>query len=1739
MRRVVVTLCMVAAVVAHLTPPAAAADPPAGLPLASTVAALDGYLSAAANSLRTANPGNIPFVGKGPIDHGTEFLTAVRTQLDGLLRSLPDARKVSPASVKTTLAAAGRPFGLAITPDFRCGNNPCGDDAAPATVTRVLLTLDAGQEGGACGAPCVTNIPFTVGLPGLQFKSDETVTSTFSWHLRVAVGVDTGGAFLVTTNAPELQVGLDVLLPKTMDGTLGFINVKTDIDGAIDGRGRFRGTFTFDATAPGGEVRAAQAETVGMNVALTAGADATIKAEAAPDAAMPGIGADLHVHSDWNSGQPGSTAGLAVTLEHVHVTPGALLGKAIQPIINGLRDAVAPIAPVAEVLNAPIPGISDVFGDTTALDVARTGANASKMAQIQGIEQIIDIATKLTVTLDASNKNNIDLGRVVFDNAQLLSTSGAPVTPSTSLLASVVDGCTVCGQAVQTIKALVAGGPKLTFPVLDDPKSLVGVLVGNNVPLVQFESGPLDVDGDFSGLSGGSFAGYGLSLKQPSLSIKANVRLGYDTAGFRNALAHGRPATIADGLWVDGGSFVEFNSSLELQFSVNLGIVSAGLRGGPELHGFARVRNGVAGQLVRPATGRLACAFVLGGRVSANVKIVLDLLFGDVVIPIIDYTLADFSALDAANCADVNVLPVLAQRDGSDLLINVGDHREDRNPPGKNGFEGHDTDAESTRVTAERRGPDGKQVIRVDLMGYSQTFLSTPEAPIIGIKIDALHHRGAETLVTATDNGRPFDLSVFVVGAQGGNTVTARTDAAHQVGFFGSPATDRVTTGDANDFVAAGGGDDNLRLGKGNDTAIGGPGNDVLDGGPGIDDLRGQEGDDVLIAGNDSPRDILVGGSGNDFLSGSAGADQLFGDECSPTMDSLFTCDAGYGLSPDAPGLPGGGNDTLLGAGGPDVMVGGTGTDEMSSGSVPASGGVNAQRVTAYGGGGNDVFVGGPGPDTFYGGPDNDGALGGGDSDLLVGGTGNDVLGGGNTTGVPIPGHPLNPAPLGSTAQADQLRGGPGNDNLLGSTGADVVEGGPDSDVVDGAEGDDLVIGGSQAAGTPDVSDLAKGGPGNDVVIGDNGDRVVGIPRQYDIAGAVIGGADQLSGDAGDDVVLGGVGNDTVRGDDGNDRLEGGAGSDYVDGGDGQDDILGGNSPSFLGSVTAAAGDAGDSALIGGGGHDVILGDNGTIVRGPVVADDPDAPDRISRTVRFLDSGPAGVIVGGNDHIFGGEGHDVAFGQVGDDEVVGGNGNDDLEGNQGADTIQGGSGQDDIVGGTSPTALGSGATTSQYPDSGDTFLAGDDGDDAIVGDNAAITRGPVVADDPEARNRVSRIVRLLDSGSTGVVVGGNDRISGGPGHDLLWGQVGDDVIAGDAGNDSIEGNQGADVLDGGEGQDDVVGGTTPAALPPGLTTAQFPDAGDTVAGGDSSDLLVGDNAVIGHSVGADGRWARSPADGRYLRTVTLADRATIGGPDTIIGGGGNDDAFGGLGDDHLNGCTGQDYLEGNQGADTIDGSSGDDDIVGGTSPIGVGGDEQAAGATPDGADVIHGRAANEPAQIPPSGLAIGVDTKLNDNGLSVSVSIRYGPIPEPAPGTEPDGDVVAGDNARIDRCRPEGFLFPQWKGRDGCTWSTSSVLFYGPTTSRWVQQLGQPLFGLGVLDELFPDSHSGNDVIFGDDGDDLLLGQGGFDTIHGGAGDDIVYGGLGVFNKLYGDGGGIDVVITPPDLSLLAVLGVV
>ncbi len=118
------------------------------------------------------------------------------------------------------------------------------------------------------------------------------------------------------------------------------------------------------------------------------------------------------------------------------------------------------------------------------------------------------------------------------------------------------------------------------------------------------------------------------------------------------------------------------------------------------------------------------------------------------------------------------------------------------------------------------------------------------------------------------------------------------------------------------------------------------------------------------------------------------------------------------------------------------------------------------------------------------------------------------------------------------TAQDSQqnpagVRGGSGNDRIIGSPIDDAINGSQGNDTLSGEAGDDFLRGGKG-------NDLISGGVGNDILNGNLGDDTLNGDA----------GNDFLRGGKGNDVLIGGDGNDILIGDSGNNTLTGGAGAD-------------------------------------------------------------------------------------------------------------------------------------------------------------------------------------------------------------------------------------------------------------------------------------------------------------------------------------------------------------------------------------------------------------------------------------------------------------------------------------------------------------------------------------------------------------------------------------------------------------------
>ncbi|MGL5010091.1 MAG: calcium-binding protein [Paracoccaceae bacterium] len=202
--------------------------------------------------------------------------------------------------------------------------------------------------------------------------------------------------------------------------------------------------------------------------------------------------------------------------------------------------------------------------------------------------------------------------------------------------------------------------------------------------------------------------------------------------------------------------------------------------------------------------------------------------------------------------------------------------------------------------------------------------------------------------------------------------------------------------------------------------------------------------------------------------SGSGDEDDI---PASPSTDSTITrdTDAASTLTGDA------GPDFILGAGGNDVLSGDVGRDLLV-------GELGADSLN--GGEGDDVVLGAWGNDLVNGNAGDDVLIGGSGDDALFGSLGDDFLAG--------------------SSGRDTLDGGDGNDELLGvdmtTAGAtsafNVAELSADLRVIYPAATDSdiqrVVTGALNASAGEASPDVLRGGNGNDTLVGDDGDQLTG-----------------------------------------------------------------------------------------------------------------------------------------------------------------------------------------------------------------------------------------------------------------------------------------------------------------------------------------------------------------------------------------------------------------------------------------------------------------------------------------------------------------------------------------------------------------------------------------------------------------------------------------------------------------------
>jgi len=1517
-------------------------------------------------------------------------------------------------------------------------------------------------------------------------------------------GVDDDGNGLVDDGCPELTVGADVTLPPQIEGVLGFLKV-TIIDGdpektcAEVGSGTdtpcrpegdtedvpssFNPKFVIDLLDPGtgasddgrltfAEMTSAPAFDRVIEYDFSAVADINLHIELSieGEATLPKLIADLHIDWHWSLTNESDADALEdntgtsciddadncfeIKLDNLVVDAGTFLSKFLGPVFDDVKQYTEPLQPIIDALNEPIPVLTELSGSpVTLLTLCESLCPGDS-----NLDLIIYIVKLVSFINDIKTPPGGDLtipigdGTFILDGQRLQSGPLASSQAGSAFEAGQLSGLSsllgsfdsklpdgLSSGEVQNTSGLQSIG--VSFPFLEHPEQLLMMLFGQDVDLVLWTPPPLQAGFSYSMKFGPIWALPPVFLEVGgSVSITGRFGLGYDTQGIREVLFEEADEwSLLNGLFLvdrwDGQDLNELELRGEIFANAQISVIifSAGAGGSiyltigidlqdPNNNGKLKFQEVAT---ILEATANPFCLFILNGKFGVRIYVFVevDLFFWSKRW---EETLADIVILSFQVQCDFNKVPVLASDAGGGvLLLHMGPNSDMRG----SGSVGYAATAEEFRVTQEGDGS-----LTVTAFGYSQNWCKP------GAK-DGPPPCGGWTQVVADagHSGDPSDdedVISLLDGAKGAETKCANGDAVDDDGdgFIndGCPAQDKIEEGtqcqnavdDDEDIPADGLVNDGCpTVGELVPFTVpadlwGGAGDDKITGGNGDDKINGGSQNDTIIGrlGNDD----IIGGIGNDQISGGPGDDDIYGDSAAGAAGGSISWDS---CGTNAPQTGFDGNDTIQAGLGEDRVCGQGGDDTLTGGISNAS---------AVGDGPESGSQCGNNVDDDVDDVIDDGCLdaadeihGGSGSDDIIGGDGGDTLHG--------------------DGDPDHIDGGKGDDTIYGgdeSSPGDVIVGGPGSDTIYGGDGDDIIIGGNLIQGEPDVGDARLDGEGdNDTILGDNAtftDSVFTL-IDPDIGGAdnMYGGSgeDVMRGQRGDDTMWGGNGDDDMRGNDGNDTMHGGANDDDMQGNDGNDTMNG---------------DAGGDDMFGNAGIDTMHGDGGDDYMRGGTQDDTMYGDA------------------NDDEMYGDSGKDTMYGGDDMDYMRGGIGEDTMEGNGGADEMYGDAGQDDMIGGSSTAGA---EDDEQYVvglgNIGDRMY-GNARHDVMAGDNAQITR----PDGTNPDGSVKRSVTLYDLGCDVDNEAGNDIMSGGHGNDDMYGGGENDTMHGNAGDDYLEGNCADDEMYGDAGQDDLIGGTSQNA-------GGVPDGGDTMYGGSNSsdllsdfDVLAGDNASIVRPVDG-GDWITddfsAEAIGVVRRVVTLYDVGEVDPPagtgpagtgtsggDDMFGEGGFDIMYGqGGNENEMRGGTGDDYMEGNDGADEMYGDQGQDDLIGGT-----------------------GRTKSDDPSTAEDGRLDGSDTIYGGDGAGGVADNDY--------------DVIMGDNATIDRpLDAEG------------KWQTNT---FNAAVKRIIRlyDVGEvdPPAGTGPAGT----GTSGGDTLYGEANDDVMYGQGADDTMSGGPGDDYMEG---------------------------------
>jgi hypothetical protein len=794
-----------------------------------------------------------------------------------------------------------------------CSGAPCADGDSVIGIEDLRVIFGLGQEADY-------ELPFDLGMDGVPLRLAGAIRPGVSWNFVVDLGLSRQTGPYIGVSDPggnvrpneELLLTADITLgdaadPSTTCPDLADSPITGDFanNRCIAGQIAFLEVKVADnadnptqlALTTGLDITNGSESTLGFNNASDIRLQPTLEIDANVDLAfrtgiVGGQAAGFpsvvgHVGLEWAKGlNPGQNKDLKVTFDQLHLDVGPLIESFLDPILSEVRRFTGPFQPVIDTLTAPIPVVSDLAELVGQPPVTLLGLmeliSGNDLSLIQSIAAFISFVNNAPTgggyfSLGALGGGSFDVDPVGGRTAQGPTSAASLVKNADafagSLLSQPLAGSNIDEKAATPTASTKAnlpgtfGVPGLTFPFLDNPSQIFGLLMGQDITLVRYDFGPLEASAGFSYnfppiMVGPVPIAIGVG---GSVTVRGRFAVGYDTSGLRKVLSGASGVYLFDGIFIDDLDVngvdvpeISFIGEVYAQAGVSVVIATAGIVAGlritvdlnlndsPEPDGKLRIEE-IFNKLQNPL-----CLFDVSGKLEAFIKAFVELNLFITSIRF-DFTLLEIELLNfEGKCEPPK--PVLARVDGQTLVLHMG-------PQSERNKRNISTDVVDEEFTVRPINDDGG--FSVSAFGVYQTYGIGGEfdSGVVITAVQANADDGDDTLsmLPGADQERPPEDGS---GAPTDSSIPFTIDV-------------NLSGGSGNDVIQAGDGNDTLNGDAGNDRLQGGKGDDTINGGADNDTINGEEGDDILNGGDGN--DQIQGGPGDDVADGGPGADLVQG----------------------------------------------------------------------------------------------------------------------------------------------------------------------------------------------------------------------------------------------------------------------------------------------------------------------------------------------------------------------------------------------------------------------------------------------------------------------------------------------------------------------------------------------------------------------------------------------------------------------------------------------------------------------------------------------------------------------------------------------------------------------------------------------------------------------------------------------------------------------------------------------